>query len=168
MARAQILVIDDEPIMRDFLEETLVRAGYEIETVANGTAGMAAIRNNSYDLIITDMKMPGLDGLTLLEQTKKVQPDAVVIIMTAYASVETAVRALKTGAADYIMKPFTPEEIEHVVRKALYERKLENENRYLRAELAQGHNFQEMVGASPPWLPSTTRSRRSPRARPPS
>ncbi|MBI5119253.1 sigma-54-dependent Fis family transcriptional regulator [Candidatus Poribacteria bacterium] len=148
MARAQILVIDDEPIMRDFLEEALVRSGYEIVAVADGTAGLAEIRNNSYDLVITDMKMPGLDGLALLEQTKKMQLDTAVIIMTAYASVETAVKALKAGAADYIMKPFTPDEIEHVVKKAIYERRLENENRYLRSEIEQGFNFQEMVGSS--------------------
>ncbi|MBI4831862.1 MAG: sigma-54-dependent Fis family transcriptional regulator [Candidatus Lindowbacteria bacterium] len=96
--------------------------------------------------------MPGLDGLALLEQTKKMQSDTAVIIMTAYASVETAVKALKAGAADYIMKPFTPDEIEHVVKKALYERKLENENRYLRAEIEQGFNFQEMVGSSAAML----------------
>jgi DNA-binding NtrC family response regulator len=149
MARAQILVIDDEPLMRDFLEETLVRAGYGIATAADGTAGLEEIRNNAYDLVITDMKMPGLDGLALLEETKKSQPDTVVIIMTAYASVETAVQALKAGAADYIMKPFTPDEIEHVLKKVLYERKLENENRYLRSEIEQGFNFQEMVGSSP-------------------
>jgi DNA-binding NtrC family response regulator len=148
MARAQILVIDDEPIMRDFLEETLVRSGYETVAVADGTAGLTEIRNNSYDLVVTDMKMPGLDGLALLEQTKKMQLDTAVIIMTAYASVETAVKALKAGAADYIMKPFTPDEIEHVVRKALYERRLENENRYLRSEIEQSFNFQEMVGSS--------------------
>ncbi len=152
MARAHILVIDDEPIMRDFLEETLVRAGYEVVPVTDGVAGLAEIRNNSYDLIITDMRMPGLDGLALLEQTKKMQSDTAVMIMTAYAYVETAVKALKAGAADYIMKPFTPDEIEHVVKKALYERKLENENRYLRAEIEQGFNFQEMVGSSAAML----------------
>ncbi len=149
MARAQILVIDDEPLMRDFLEETLIRAGYGVVIAADGNAGLAEIRNNAYDLVITDLKMPGLDGLALLAQTKKNQPDIAVIIMTAYASVETAVQALKAGAADYIMKPFTPDEIEHVVRKCLYKRKLENENRYLRSEIEQGFSFQEMVGSSP-------------------
>jgi len=148
MAHAQILVIDDEPLMRDFLEETLFRAGYGVETATDGVTGLAQIRESSYDLIITDMKMPGMDGLALLEQAKKYQPDVAAIIMTAYASVETAVQALKAGAADYIMKPFTPDEIEHVIKKALYERKLENENRYLRSEIEQNFNFQEMVGSS--------------------
>jgi len=149
MARAQILVIDDEPLMREFLEETLVRGGYEVVQVADGSAGLAEIGGNSYDLVITDLKMPGIDGLTLLKKALKLQPDMAVIIMTAYASVETAVQALKAGAADYIMKPFTPDEIEHVVKKALYERRLENENRYLRSEIEQGFNFQELVGSSP-------------------
>lgn len=149
MARAQILVIDDEPLMRDFLEETLVREGYEVLTAPNGSAGLEEIRNSAFDLVVTDLKMPGIDGLELLDQVKKIQPDISVVIMTAYASVETAVQALKSGAADYIMKPFTPDEIEHVVKKALYERKLENENRYLRSEIEQGFNYQEMVGSSP-------------------
>ncbi|RJP14967.1 MAG: sigma-54-dependent Fis family transcriptional regulator [Candidatus Abyssobacteria bacterium SURF_5] len=152
MPRAQILVIDDEPLMRDFLEETLFRAGYELITAADGNAGLDEIKNNAFDLIVTDLKMPGIDGLELLSNVKRIQPDTSVVIMTAYASVETAVQALKAGAADYIMKPFTPDEIEHVVRKALYERKLENENRYLRSEIEQSFNFQEMVGSSQAML----------------
>jgi DNA-binding NtrC family response regulator len=138
--------------MRDFLEEALARAGYGVATAANAEAGLAEMRSSSYDLIISDMKMPGMDGLALLDQTKKQQPDMAMVIMTAYGSVETAVKALKAGAADYIMKPFTPEEIEHVVKKALYERRLENENRYLRSEIAKDFNFQEMIGTSPAML----------------
>ena len=149
MARAQILVIDDEPLMREFLEETLVRAGYGIVTAADGTTGLAEIRDNAYDLVITDIRMPGVDGLSLLEQTREMQPGVLMIMMTAHASVETAVHALKAGAADYIMKPFTPEKVERVVEEVLSRRKLENEIRYLRSEIEQGFNFQEMVGSSP-------------------
>jgi DNA-binding NtrC family response regulator len=149
MARAQILVIDDEPIMREFLEETLVRAGYGVVTVTDGEAGLNEVRANAYDLVISDIRMPGIDGLALLEETKKMHPDMVVIMMTAYASVETAVQALRAGAADYIMKPFTPEKVERVVEKALKERKLESENLYLRSEIEHGFDFQEMVGSSP-------------------
>jgi len=149
MARAQILVIDDEPLMRDFLEETLLRAGYGVETASDGTTGLGEVRSGAYDLIISDIRMPGVDGIALLEETKKTQPAMVVIMMTAYASVETAVHALKLGAADYIMKPFTPEKVERVVETALNELKLENVNRYLRSEIEQDFNFEEMIGASP-------------------
>lgn len=149
MGRAQILVIDDESLMREFLEETLVRAGYGVVTAADGKVGLDEIRTNSYDLVITDIRMPGLDGLALLEETKKIYPEMVVIMMTAYASVETAVQALRAGAVDYIMKPFTPEKVERVVEKALRERKLESENLYLRSEIEEGYDFQEMVGSSP-------------------
>jgi DNA-binding NtrC family response regulator len=152
MARAQILVIDDEPLMRDFLEEALSRAGYGVMTAVDGTAASEEIRTNSFDLIVSDLKMPGIDGLELLEHVKKTQPECSVVIMTAYASVETAVQALKAGASDYIMKPFTPDEIEHVVKKALYERKLEYENQYLRSEIEQSFNFQELVGSSQAML----------------
>ncbi len=153
MARAQILVIDDEPLMRDFLEETLLRAGYGVVTASDGVTGLGEIRSSSYDLIITDIKMPGIDGIGLLEEVRKIQPDLVVILMTAYASVETAVQALKLGAADYIMKPFAPEKIERVVETALKELKLENVNRYLRSEIEQEFNFEEMVGASAAMVP---------------
>lgn len=152
MPRAQVLVIDDEPLIRDFLEETLVRAGYEVLTASNGNAGLEEIRNSAFDLIVTDLKMPGIDGLELLEQVKKTQPECSVVIMTAYASVETAVQALKAGASDYIMKPFTSDEIEHVVKKALYEQKLEYENQYLRSEIEHSYNFQELVGSSEAML----------------
>jgi len=149
MARAQILVIDDEPLMRDFLEETLIRAGYGVITASDGTAGLGEIRSNAYDLVVTDIRMPGVDGIGLLEETKKIHPDLAVIMMTAYASVETAVEALKLGAADYIMKPFTPEKVERVVESVLKERKLEHFNRYLQSEIEQDFNFEEMVGTSP-------------------
>lgn len=148
MARAQILVIDDEPLMRDFLEETLVRSGFGVSTASDGTAGLGEIRSNAYDLIITDIRMPGVDGIGLLQETKKLQPGVAVIMMTAYASVETAVEALRLGAADYIMKPFTPEKIECVVEAVLKERKLEHVNRYLRSEIEQDFSFEEMVGTS--------------------
>jgi DNA-binding NtrC family response regulator len=152
MARAQILVIDDEPLMRDFLEETLVRAGFGVVTASDGIAGLGEIRKNAYDLVITDIRMPGVDGIGLLEETKKLQPDIAVIMMTAYASVETAVDALRLGAADYIMKPFTPEKVERVVEAVLRERKLENVNRYLRQEIEEDYNFDQMVGASPSMI----------------
>ncbi len=148
MARAQILVIDDEPLMRDFIEETLVRSGFGVVTASDGTTGLGEIRNNAYDLVITDIRMPGVDGIGLLEETKKLQPDMAVIMMTAYASVETAVEALRLGAADYIMKPFTPEKVERVVEAVLRERKLECVNQYLRSEIEQDFNFEEMVGTS--------------------
>ena len=148
MARAQILVIDDEPLMRDFLEETLIRSGFGVVTASDGTTGLGEIRNNSYDLVITDIRMPGVDGIGLLEETKRLQPDMAVIMMTAYASVETAVEALRLGASDYIMKPFTPEKVERVVETVLKERKLEYFNRYLRSEIEEDFNFAEMVGTS--------------------
>jgi DNA-binding NtrC family response regulator len=148
MARAQILVIDDEPLMRDFIEETLVRSGFGVVTASDGTTGLGEIRNNAYDLVITDIRMPGVDGIGLLEESKKLQPGIAVIMMTAYASVETAVEALRLGAADYIMKPFTPEKIERVVEATLNERKLKYVNQYLRSEIEQDFNFEEMVGTS--------------------
>ena len=84
MARAQILVVDDEPLMREFLEETLVRAGYGVVTASDGTLGLREIKSSPYDLVITDIRMPGMDGLALLEEIRNMQPDTVVIVMTAF------------------------------------------------------------------------------------
>lgn len=149
MSGAHILVIDDEPLMRDFLAETLTRGGCAVQTANNGSAGLEQLREHSFDLVITDMKMPGMDGLEVLDQARQLQPDVAVVLMTAYASVESAVRALKSGAVDYIMKPFTPDEIEHVVSRAVRQRRLERENQYLREVVSAPYDFQQMIGASP-------------------
>jgi DNA-binding NtrC family response regulator len=125
-----------------------VRSGFGVVTASDGTTGLGEIKSNAYDLVITDIRMPGVDGIGLLEETKKLQPDMAVIMMTAYASVETAVEALRLGASDYIMKPFTPEKVERVVETILKERKLECVNRYLRSEIEEDFNFDEMVGSS--------------------
>lgn len=152
MSGAHVLVIDDEPLMRDFLAETLKRNGFQVHTANNGQTGLEELRQHSFDLCITDMKMPGMDGLEVLDQVRHLQPDTVVILMTAYASVESAVRALKAGAADYIMKPFTPDEIEHVVERAVRQRRLERENRYLREVVGAPYDFQQMIGEAPEMM----------------
>lgn len=149
MSGAHILVIDDEPLMRDFLAETLARNGFAVQVANNGAAGLDQLQEHSFDLCITDIKMPGMDGLEVLDQVRQKSPDTAVVLMTAYASVESAVRALKAGAVDYIMKPFTPDEIEHVVERAVRQRRLEQENRYLREVVSAPFDFQQMIGTSP-------------------
>ena len=145
---ASVLVIDDEQLMRDFVRETLTRAGYKVAVAPDGKSGMEVLENEPIELVVTDLKMPQMDGLEVLRQVKTKFPGVNVVVMTAYATVETAVSALKAGAIDYIMKPFTPDEIEVVAEKALEHRRLQEENLYLRSELKQIYNFEEMVGDS--------------------
>lgn len=149
MARSQILVIDDEPIMGDYVQETLTRAGHDVDVCTSGPSGIELMRSKSYDVLITDLRMEPMDGIQVLEQVRSESPGTHCIIMTAYGTVETAVAALKKGAADYVMKPFTPDELELAVSRLLERERLAQENRYLRAELNQRYDFESMVGESP-------------------
>ncbi|MBI5093893.1 MAG: sigma-54-dependent Fis family transcriptional regulator [Candidatus Hydrogenedentes bacterium] len=149
MATARILVIDDESLMRDYVQEALSRAGYDVEAAANGKDGIETMRQRSFDVVITDLKMAPMDGLEVLRKVADDSPDTCCIVMTAYGTIETAVGALKAGADDYILKPFAPDELEVAVTRALERRQLAQENRYLRAEINQRYDFGSMVGESP-------------------
>ena len=120
---ARILVVDDEEGMRDFLSIFLQREGHEVQTVGDGEAAVEMIKSNSYDLVITDLKMPKMDGLEVLQHIRSMNVDSGVILITAYASTETAVDAMKDGAFDYIAKPFDVEEMKEVVNGALSRRR---------------------------------------------
>ncbi|MBN2310063.1 MAG: sigma-54-dependent Fis family transcriptional regulator [Candidatus Hydrogenedentes bacterium] len=148
MATSRILVVDDETLMREYVQEALERAGHEVDSVGGGQAGIEQLQRETYDLVVTDLKMAPVDGLGLLRWLRGEQPDTPCIIMTAYGTIETAVSALKEGADDYILKPFAPDELEVAVTRALERERLTRENRYLRAELNQYYDFESMVGES--------------------
>lgn len=148
MAKQRILVIDDEPLMREYVEEAMVRAGHFVESASNGPEGLALFESKKHDLVITDLKMAPVDGLDVLRRASEINPGTPVIVMTAYGTIETAVLALKAGAADYILKPFAPDAIELAVSRALEHTRLTRENRFLRAELNAVYDFGPMVGES--------------------
>ncbi len=148
-AKKTVLVIDDEPLMREFVRETLERAGYGVSVAEDGTSGLAEFSKNAYHVVVTDLKMGGMDGMQVLERVKQDSPSTEIVMMTAYGTVETAVAAMKAGAADYIMKPFAPDELELIVDRAIARRRLEDENQYLRRELTEIYDFEHMVGTSP-------------------
>jgi two-component system NtrC family response regulator len=143
-----ILVVDDEKNYLLVMETLLTGAGYEVLTVDSGEEALEQIRRNDLDLIITDMKMPRMSGIELMEQLKQVYPDLPVIMMTAYGTVEKAVEAMKKGAFDYILKPFKNEELLLTIRKALDLRHLLTENRRLKQDLEQRYRFENIVGNS--------------------
>ena len=130
-----ILVVDDEPLMREFVGETLKRMGCEIKFASEGTAAVRMLEKETFDLIFTDMKLPKLSGLEVLSRAKNVQPDTDVVVMTAYGTVETAVEAMKLGACDYLLKPFTPEQVELLVEKINKTLKLKAQNAYFQNEI---------------------------------
>ena len=149
--RGNILVIDDEEIMREILETLLVREGYHVRIAANAAEGLDAARSMSFDAAIVDMMMPGMDGIGALDELKKVDDDLPVLMITAFASVENAITAMKRGAFDYITKPFKNDEVLVVLRNALAQRRLVAENRALRQNLqARSNRFGEIIGRSSP------------------
>ena len=144
-----ILVIDDEEIMREILEALLTREGHQVRLAANAAEGLDLARTMSFDAAIVDMMMPGMDGISALEELKKIDDDLPVIMITAFASVENAISAMKRGAFDYITKPFKNDEVLVVLRNALAQRRLVAENRALRQNLQAHHNrFGEIIGRS--------------------
>ncbi len=145
----RVLIVDDEKGMRDFLSIMLKKEGYAITLSDSADKASELVGKGEFDLVVTDIAMPGKSGLEILKQTKAANPDTPVIMITAYASTESAIEALKLGAYDYIIKPFDVEEMKAVVRNALEKRRLENENRALKRELKEKLRFDEMVGDSP-------------------
>jgi len=147
---ASILVIDDEDIMREILDALLTREGYQVRLASSGAEGIELARSMPFDAAIVDLMMPGLDGLATLAELKKIDDDLPVLMITAFASVETAISAMKHGAFDYITKPFKNDEVVVVVRNAVERRRLTAENTALRQTIqAQQHNFAGLIGRSP-------------------
>jgi two-component system NtrC family response regulator len=144
----KVLAIDDDISFRRVLEYNLQEEGYEVLTAATGEEGLRLFDEQRTDLVITDMKMPGMDGLQVLKGIKERSPETLVIIITAFGAVDSAVEAMKLGAYDYITKPFNRDELKLVVRKALQLSTLSEENRQLRTKLTEQIDFRNIVGIS--------------------
>jgi DNA-binding NtrC family response regulator len=142
-----VLVVDDDKLVNEYLTETLERAGYACRSVLSGEEAMDLLRQQTFDIVLTDLKMKQIDGVQLLENVKAMLPETVVVMMTAYGSVETAVRAIKLGAYDFLLKPVTPETLEHMLKRITEMLDLRTENEILRNDLA--HRFKNIIGKSP-------------------
>lgn len=148
MTKPRIIIVDDERDMRDFLEIMLRKEGYEAFSFPTPVAALGYCKENRCDLVLTDLKMPGMTGLEFLKAVKELDPATLVIMITAYASVDTAVEAMKAGAFDYFTKPFNVDEIRLNIRKALKLRNLEVENKLLKDDIKTRFGFANMVGVS--------------------
>ncbi len=148
MSKARVLIVDDEKSMRDLLSITLEKEGYDVETAAGGELAIEMLHRETVDAVITDLRMPKVDGLQVLRAAKEISPDVAVIVITAVASTETAVEAMKLGAYDYITKPFKLDEVNLIVRNALERKRLRDENLYLRRQLETQHRFENIIGKS--------------------
>jgi len=148
MKPAQILIVEDDRKMRLALREIMTNEGYVVDTVETGEAALGKADGNGYDLVITDLKLPGIDGMDVLRAIRKSRPETSVVIITAYATVDTAVEAMREGAEDYISKPFNLDEIRLIVRKVLEKKALLDDNRLLRSQLRKKYSYDNVVGNS--------------------
>lgn len=146
--RIAILVVDDDPEMTTVLQEVLSEEGWEIETAGDGEEALTKLHQREYALLLTDLRMPRMAGLTLMEQAKLLYPDIQVIVITAFGTIDSAIEAMKQGAYDYITKPFHLEEMLLTIRKALKERALHREVLRLRQEIEQTYEFANIIGKS--------------------
>lgn len=148
MSKQKVLVVEDEELMRSILRTLLDEAGYEVLTADSSESALRVFPENDVAVTLTDIKMTGMDGLALLDRIKAIDEHALVIVMTAFSSVDSAIAALRKGAYDYITKPFVNEDLLQTVKNAIQNRALFSENRALRRELNRQYNFPEIVGTS--------------------
>lgn len=147
-SKQKVLVVEDEELMRNILRTLLEDEGYEVFTADSSEAALKVFPETVIDVTLTDIKMSGMDGLTLLDRIKAIDEHALVIVMTAFSSVDSAIAALRKGAYDYITKPFVNEDLLQTVRNAIRNRELFSENRALRRELNRRGNFADIIGSS--------------------
>src|SRR5947199_6290300 len=148
MPDTRVLVVDDERSMRELLAIMLKQAGHDVTVADGGEAAIRALQSNAFDLVITDLRMRQVDGLAVLRAAKEHSPQTVVLVVTAFASTETAVEAMKLGAYDYLTKPFKLDEIKLTIANALERKRLQDENQALRTQLRREHGFESFVGTS--------------------
>ncbi|MDR4480394.1 MAG: sigma-54 dependent transcriptional regulator [Nitrospira sp.] len=150
MSQSHILVIDDDPAVRQLLAETLTGEGHQVTVMSSGLEGVEAVKDQPVHVVLTDLQMPGIDGLETIDRISKIDSKIIAIVMTGYGTVDYAVRAMKAGAFDFITKPFEPDTVAVVVRKALDIYKLKQENHLLRKAVRDQYRLEHLVGTSAP------------------
>jgi DNA-binding NtrC family response regulator len=148
MTKISILIVDDEESVRDSLYNWFIEDGYRVECAQDAKKALSMLESDSFDIILADIKMPGMDGLEMLKRIKSLRKDSIVIIMTAFATVDTAVQALKDGAFDYVTKPFDPDDLSHLIRNASKQISLIEENEILKEKVVSLENIEDLIGNS--------------------
>ncbi|MBK7173864.1 MAG: sigma-54-dependent Fis family transcriptional regulator [Bacteroidales bacterium] len=143
-----ILIVDDEESVRDSLFNWFIEDGYRVECAEDAKQALTRLESSEFDIVLADIKMPGMDGLEMLRRIKSLRKDSIVIVMTAFATVDTAVQALKDGAFDYVTKPFDPDDLSHLIRNASKQIHLEDENETLKVHLSSLENVENLIGNS--------------------
>jgi len=143
-----ILIVDDEESVRESLNLWFTEDGYRVECAENAKKALSILESDVFDIILTDLKMPGMDGLELLQRIKTLNKDSIIIVMTAFATVDTAVKALKEGAFDYVTKPFDPDDLSHLIRNATRQISLAQENETLKKRVDSLESVEDLIGKS--------------------
>src|SRR6202140_2996442 len=143
-----LLIVEDEAPLRQAIAEQLADRGYQVEQADSGEAALAQLADFAFDIIITDLRLPGLDGSAVVEAAVARYPEIIAIVVTGYGTVKDAVEAIKRGATDFVSKPFQIDELLHVLGSSLEQRRLKSENAYLRAQLEERYRFEGIVGKS--------------------
>src|SRR5512141_528094 len=143
-----ILIVEDEETLRESIKRIFVKEGYTVDGAESAEQGLALLETGMYDVILTDIILPGMDGIEMLTRVRELVPDQIIIVVTAYASLDTSIKALRAGAYDYIMKPIIHEEIKQIVRNALKQKSLQTENVLLKRELSKVYDFSTIIGES--------------------
>ncbi len=146
--KMSIMVVDDEKIVRESLFHWFKKAGHKVDTALSGFEALEKLEKNNYELMFVDIKMPGMNGIELLGKVKTDYPDTIVIIITAYGSITSAINAMKTGASDYLLKPFKPDLLSLVMQKVVQQKKMATEYNYLRDRLEKINRFENIIGQS--------------------
>ncbi|MDO9512861.1 MAG: sigma-54 dependent transcriptional regulator [Bacteroidales bacterium] len=146
--KISILIVDDEESVRDSLKNWFAEDGFRVAIAENARVALSILESQGFDIILTDLKMPGMDGLELLKRIKTLNKDSIIIVMTAFATVDTAVKALKEGAFDYVTKPFDPDDLSHLIRNASKQIALSHENESLRQKVDAMDNVENLIGKS--------------------
>ncbi|MGM0439484.1 MAG: sigma-54-dependent transcriptional regulator [Chlamydiota bacterium] len=144
----KVLIVDDELLIRTFLAETLERKNLEVTTADNGLAAINILKKETFDMVITDLKMPKASGMEVLKKTREIAPNTLIVIITAFGSIENAVEAMRLGAFNYLIKPFSPDTIEAVLQKAQDHQALVEENNFLRQEVQSGGRYKVIANSS--------------------
>lgn len=147
--KVKILIVDDEAVMRDTMSDWLLEKGFNVVSVTSGMEAIEKVKTGSFNIAFVDMKMPGLDGLEVLRAMKRIDPETAVVIMTAYATIETAIEAMKEGAYEYMIKPFSLDVVELIVKKIVKYQELVAENILLRKRLEEKVHLKNIIGKSP-------------------
>ncbi len=143
-----ILIVEDEETLRESVKRIFTKEGFSVDAAESAEQGLSLLETNAYDVIISDIILPGMDGIEMLTRVREQTPDQIFIVITAYASLDTSVKALRAGAYDYIMKPIIHEEIKQIVRNALRQKNLHAENVLLKREIAREYDFSSIIGES--------------------